>query len=79
VGERNKKEPYSLTEYQAAENHVGNTSTNMGHINQTVGMLVFTGTQISVVKRGLLPENIHTCFGEKYEIAGAVSGSTKTL
>jgi hypothetical protein len=42
-------------------------------------MLVYTGAQISVLKQGLIPDNIPICADKQYEIAGNTMGSIKTL
>jgi hypothetical protein len=42
-------------------------------------MLVDTGAQISVLKQGLIPENIPICADKQYEIVGITMGSIKTL
>jgi hypothetical protein len=48
-------------------------------IGYPLKMLVDTGAQISMIKRGLIPDSIPINTGKQYEIAGIRVGSIQTL
>jgi hypothetical protein len=62
----------------AGEIHDGRFSF-MRDINQPLRMLVGTGSQITVLKRNCIPDNIPTNTNRKCEIAGITAGSIETL
>jgi hypothetical protein len=67
------------TGYETETNHDGSILITAAGLDQPLSMLVGTGAQISVTKRGLIPDNVPIHTDKKYEIAGITSGSIDTL
>jgi hypothetical protein len=65
------------TACETEENHDGTILITVVGTDQPLRMLVDTGTQISVLKRRMIPDKIRT--DEQHEIAGITLGSIKTL
>jgi hypothetical protein len=60
-------------------NHDGTILITVAGIDQPLRMLVNTGAQISVIKRGLIPDNIPIRTNKQCEIAAITLGSINTL
>jgi hypothetical protein len=77
AGNRSKLVP--TAERGADENHVGTTLLTAGGTSRPLRMLVDTGAEISMLKRGLIPGNVAIHTDRQYEIAGIKVGSIKIL
>jgi hypothetical protein len=66
------------TECETEENYDGTVLIVVG-IEQPLRILVGMGAHISVLKQGLIPDNIPIRTDKQYEIAGITMGSIKTL
>ncbi|PNF23589.1 hypothetical protein B7P43_G13934 [Cryptotermes secundus] len=64
---------------ETEENHDGSILITVAGIDQPLRMLVDTGAQISVIKRGLIPDDVPIHTDKQYEIAGITVGSINTL
>ncbi|PNF39993.1 hypothetical protein B7P43_G15585 [Cryptotermes secundus] len=64
---------------ETEENHDGSILITVAGIDQPLRMLVDTGAQISVIKRGLIPGDVPIHTDKQYEVAGITVGSINTL
>jgi hypothetical protein len=64
---------------ETEENPDGTVFITVVGIDQSLRMLIDTGAQISVIKRGLMPDNIPIRIDKQYDIAGITLGSINTL
>jgi hypothetical protein len=60
---------------ETEENHDGTILITVAGIDQPLRMLVDTGAQISVIKRGLIPDNIPIRTDKQYEFARITLGA----
>jgi hypothetical protein len=63
------------TECENEENYDGAILITVVGIDQPLRILVGMGVHISVIKRGLIPDNIPIRAGKQYEISGITLGS----
>jgi hypothetical protein len=64
---------------ESEENHDGTILITVVGIDQPLRMIVDTVAQISVLQRGLIPDNIPIRADKQHEIAGITLGSINTL